>query len=75
MSESTEVCDIAERILRDVLHDVEIRHLIEAMLADDSITKEQLYHTAFVQGVLSAVAALQEGRLINLSSNRSQHQM
>jgi hypothetical protein len=59
----------AERILLHYLQDPKLRELLATMLADETITKEQLYHTAFAQGVISALSAIREGKLISLENN------
>jgi hypothetical protein len=60
---------IAQRILEEALHDPELAGVIDTMLADQSVTKEQLFSTAFAQGVISTLSALRQGRLIDLRSN------
>jgi hypothetical protein len=60
---------IAERVLEDALRDPKLASLIDTMLADQSVTKKQLFHTAFAQGVISALFALRQGRRIDLRSN------
>jgi hypothetical protein len=60
---------IAERILEDALCNPQLSGLIDTVLADQSVTREQLFHTAFAQGVISALSALRQGRLIDLGSN------
>jgi hypothetical protein len=60
---------VAERILEEALRDPELAGLIETMLADQSVTKEQLFSTAFAQGVISTLSALRQGRLVDLRSN------
>jgi hypothetical protein len=59
----------AERVLLHSLEDPRVNELVQKMLTDEAITKEQLYHTAFAQGVISALSAIRDGKLIPLENN------
>jgi hypothetical protein len=59
----------AERVLLHSLEDPRASELVATMLTDEAITKEQLYHTAFAQGVISALYAIRDGKLIPLENN------
>jgi hypothetical protein len=58
--------DIARRVLAEALSDPELRELIDQMVADPEVTRRQLYHTAFVQGVVHALECVSQGRILNL---------
>lgn len=60
---------VAEKVLEHYLRNPDLRDVMERMLADENITKEQLCHTAFAQGVISTLDAIQEGRLVPMSNN------
>jgi hypothetical protein len=54
---------IAGIVLERSLEDPQLRELMERMLRDETITKRQLAHTAFAQGVISTLAAIDAGWL------------
>lgn len=62
---------VAERILENAMSDPRIREVVEQMFADPNVTKDQLFCTAFAQGVISTLAALREGRLVPITGSRN----
>jgi hypothetical protein len=47
---------IAEQLLSEALNAPEPRAKIQAIVADESINREQLYYQAFAQGVISTLS-------------------
>jgi hypothetical protein len=59
---------IAERVLEEALLDPELCNVINSMLDDPEVTRRQLYHTAFAQGVIHTLESINKGRIINLGT-------
>jgi hypothetical protein len=66
-----QVIEIAEAILEGALDDPAAHQVIETMLANPEITRRQLYHTAFAQGVLSTLQALKDGNLVPIAGSNN----
>jgi hypothetical protein len=58
--------DVAGRVLAEALSDPELRELIDRMVADPNVTREQLFATAFAQGAMHTLEALSQGRILNV---------
>jgi hypothetical protein len=58
-----QAAQVADIVLERSLEDPRLRELMEQMLHDEAITKRQLAHTAFAQGVISTLAAIDAGWL------------
>jgi hypothetical protein len=64
----------AHQILEEALGDPELSKIVERMCSDDpKTTREQIYHTAFVQGVLSTLVAVAQGRIRQSEEQESQN--
>lgn len=63
--------EVAESVLEKALEDPRLSALMEQMIADPQVSRRQLYHTAFAQGVLSSIVAISYGYLVVIKPENS----
>lgn len=60
---------LALAMLADAMREPEARALVEKMLTDDRLNKRDIFELGFTQGVVSTVAAADQGRLFTMKEN------
>jgi hypothetical protein len=56
--------ELAALILEESMCDPALREVTDKMIDDPEVTRIQLHHTAFAQGVISALEAINRGQVV-----------
>lgn len=59
-----QISELAVQILADALKHPPLREIVQQMVNDETVTREQLFCTAFTQGVVTVLGHFCHGRMV-----------
>jgi hypothetical protein len=63
----------AHQILEDALEDPDLRKIVDEICNDSKINRGQIYYTAFLQGAISTLCAVAQGRIVQSGEQGSKN--